>query len=207
MKRAASVLFVFLFTASCMLLAAPPRKKTPVKMEIPKDVPAEFKGRESQWLYSALSEEYLVERMTAIADDFKKGRNGKMLTVPECKLCSMEVERFGKYYFFESDSGVQIAWQKSCLKYTQALTKAQEKIRYLVISGQTGSEEYRQWYEYYKKTAGDFARLAAKPAKSVNRQKIASLNRIKKVVLEREKAKEEARKNAGPKLDDRPKKK
>lgn len=173
---------------AAMGFAAPKKSK---KSAIPADVPVQFSSQESIWLKDALSEEMLLSRLKVIAADFSKGKNGRMLTVPECRSRTRELHRYAKYYFMESDSGLSRSWLLAMIKYTQALTKAQEKINFLVMNNRTDSDEYRQWYGYYNKTVNDMKKWIAKPVKVTDRRKLAELAKIKKAVIARELAAEQ----------------
>ena len=197
--RLRMILLLAAFAATSM--SAAPKKP---KVEIPADVPKQFVGRDAVWLRSGLSEEYLVDRLKNIANDFVRGKSGRMLTVPECQSRTSELRKIAAYYFFETDCGISRKWMLKNVEFTEALTKAQSKLHFLILNKQTATDEYRQWYEYYRKTAGDFARRVAKPVKVkiADKKSLALQLKIKKAVLERELAAEQAKKESAVKLDD-----
>ena len=195
-----TILICFLIlTCAAGLCAAPNGKGN--KKAIPADVPKQFSSLETVWLKSKLSEEFILTRSKAIASEFSGGKNGKMLTVPECRSRTRELQRFAKYYFMEVDSGLSKTWVQRMIKYTEALTKAQEKIQYFIMNKQTDKPEYRQWYDYYQKTAKQYRGVAMKPIRVVDRKKLGELGKIKKAVVERLLAEEQAKLEKAPKLD------
>ena len=195
-----SLIFFLILGCAVGLSAAPEKSK---KAIIPADVPKQFSSQESIWLKGALTEEVLIRRLKAIAADFSRGKNGRMLTVPECRNRTRELQRYAKYYFLEVDSGISRAWILHLVKYTEALTKAQEKIHFFVMNKRTNSPEYRQWYDYYNKIATDMRKRIAKPVKVTDRKRLANLAKIKKAVIARELAKDQADKEKAPKLDEK----
>ncbi len=197
-----TILICFLIlTCAAGLCAAPGGKGN--KKAIPADVPKQFSSLETVWLKSKLSEEFLLARAKAIASEFARGKNGKMLTVPECRSRTRELQRFAKYYFMEVDSGLSKTWVQRMIKYTEALTQAQEKIQYFIMNNQTGTDEYRQWYDYYTKNSKQYWNIAQKPIRILDRKKLAELGRIKKAVIERELASEQTKLEKAPKLDEK----
>ena len=196
------LLTCILIVAGAVLLQAAPgngRGKT----VIPPNVPAKFNSWEMVWLKGALSEEFVLNRLKEIATDFARGKDGRMLTVPECRSRTREIRRLAQYYFLEVDSGISRAWILHLVKYSEALTKAQEKIHFFVMNKRTNSPEYRQWYDYYNKIAADMRKRIAKPVKVTDRKRLANLAKIKKAVVERELARELAKKDKAPKLDEK----
>ena len=179
--------------------AVPPKKN---KVDIPANVPKQFVGREAAWLKNGLPEEYLISRLKNIAKDFSQGKSGRMLTVAECQARSAELKRIAAYYFFEADTEISRAWMQGTVKFADALTGAQDRLLFLIANKQTASDEYRQWYEYYRKTVEDFTKLIAKPIRIKDKKRLARMLKIKKAVLERELAAEQAKRDSAPKLDD-----
>lgn len=177
-------------------LGAAPAQKT----VIPADVPKNFSAREKAWIKSALSDEFLLERTGAIAKEFLQNKN---LQIPRLKLAIQELKAYEKYYFLEYDAKISRRWIKQNIAFAEALLKTKAKINFLVMNKQTGSDEYRRWYEYYTKTARQYRTIAGKPVRVVDRRKIAELGKIKKAVVERLLAAEKASRENAPKLDEK----
>ena len=188
------------FVCAAVLCAAPGGKN---KKTIPADVPKQFSSLESVWLKSKLSDEFLLTRMKAIAVEFSKGKDGRMLTAPECRSRTRELQRYARYYFMESDSGLSRAWLQRAIKCTEGMTRAQEKLQFFIMNKQTGSDEYRRWYEYYTKTARLYWNICQKPVKITDRRKLSEMARVKKLVLARELARDQVKNNKKPVLDDK----
>ena len=158
-------------------LGAAPVKKT----VIPEDVPKNFSAREKAWLKSALSEEFLLERTSAIAREFLQSRD---LQIPRLKLAIQELKAYEKYYFLEYDSKISRRWIRQNIAFAEALLKARAKMNFLVMNKQTDKPEYRQLYDYYVQTARQYRGIAAKPVRVVDRKRIVELGKIKKAVVE-----------------------
>ena len=186
------------FVCAAGLCAAPGGKN---KKTIPADVPKQFSSLESVWLKSKLSDEFLLTRMKAIAVEFSKGKDGRMLTAPECRSRTRELQRYARYYFMESDSGLSRAWLQRAIKCTEGMTRVQEKLQFFIMNKQTGSDEYRQWYDHYTKNARLYWNICQKPVKITDRRKLAEMAKIKKLVVERLLAEEQAKLEKAPKLD------
>ncbi len=187
-----------------LTLAAAPRGKKKAAVEIPPDVPKTFSGMELQWVKSALSDEYLKLQISAISKDFLQGKN---VTVPKLRFDILDLKRFDKYYFLESDSGLSRRWVKQNIAYAEALLKAKIQLGFLAANKQTASQEYRQWYDYYNKTAKEYWAVSRRPVKCTNVKRMNNLADIKKAVLERLNAQEAAAKAKQPKFVEEKKKK
>lgn len=179
--------------AVCPLWAAPAQKTV-----IPADVPKNFSAREKAWLKSALSDEFLLERTGAIAKDFLQNKD---LQIPRLKLAIQELKAYDKYYFLEYDSKISRRWVRQNIAFAEALLKAKAKMNFLIMNKQTDKPEYRQWYDYYQKTAKQYRGVAMKPIRVVDRKKLGELGKIKKAVVERLLAEEQAKLEKAPKLD------
>ena len=156
--------------------AAPVRKTV-----IPEDVPKNFSAREKAWLKSALSEEFLLERTSAIAREFLQSKD---LQIPRLKLAIQELKAYEKYYFLEYDSKISRRWIRQNIAFAEVLLKARAKMNFLVMNKQTDKPEYRQLYDYYVQTARQYRGIAAKPVRVVDRKRIVELGKIKKAVVE-----------------------
>lgn len=177
-------------TLCLALLTVLPLGAAPVKKTvIPEDVPKNFSAREKAWLKSALSDEFLLERTSAIAREFLQSRD---LQIPRLKLAIQELKAYEKYYFLEYDSKISRRWIRQNIAFAEALLKARAKMNFLVMNKQTDKPEYRQLYDYYVQTARQYRGIAAKPVRVVDRKRIVELGKIKKAVVEQLLAAEEA---------------
>ena len=162
-------------------LEAAPKSKENI---IPKDVPQPFPAREQAWLRGALSEKMLLERINIIAKEILQNKELH-------KMAIQELKNYEKYYFLEYDSGISRKWIEQNIDFAEALLKTKAMMNRLILDEKTGSDEYRQWYEYYQKTAKQYWAIAQKPVKVTNRKRLSELAKIKKAVLARELAKEQ----------------
>ena len=177
-------------TLCLALLTVLPLGAAPVKKTvIPEDVPKNFSAREKAWLKSALSDEFLLERTSAIAREFLQSKD---LQIPRLKLAIQELKAYEKYYFLEYDSKISRRWIRQNIAFAEALLKARAKMNFLVMNKQTDKPEYRQLYDYYVQTARQYRGIAAKPVRVVDRKRIVELGKIKKAVVEQLLAAEEA---------------
>ena len=169
-------------TLCLALLTVLPLGAAPVKKTvIPEDVPKNFSAREKAWLKSALSDEFLLERTSAIAREFLQSKD---LQIPRLKLAIQELKAYEKYYFLEYDSKISRRWIRQNIAFAEALLKARAKMNFLVMNKQTDKPEYRQLYDYYVQTARQYRGIAAKPVRVVDRKRIVELGKIKKAVVE-----------------------
>ncbi len=183
--------------AGILPLAAAPGKQ---KKAIPEDVPKTFSVKEKTWVKSALSEEFLLSRTSEVAKEFLQQ---KELHIPKLKLAIQELKSYEKYYFLECDSKISRRWVKQNIAFAEALLKAKAKMNFLIMNKQTASPEYRQWYDYYAKTAKQYWNVSQKPVKVTDRKRLADLAKIKKAVVERELAREQANQAKVPKLNEK----
>ena len=190
------LIMVAAFSLPFSLSAAPKGKKG----TIPADVPQTFSAREKAWLKSALSDEFLLERTKAIAREFVQQ---KELHIPRLKLAIQELKTYEKYYFLEHDSKISRRWVVQNIAFAEALLKAKAKMNFLIMRKQTGSDEYRRWYEYYTKTAKQYWTISQRPVKITDRRKLSEMARVKKLVLARELAREQSENDKKPVLDDK----
>lgn len=178
------LMMVAAFSLPISLSAAPKGKKG----TIPEDVPKTFSPREQAWLRGALSEKMLLERINIIAKEILQNKD---LHISKLKLDIQELKNYEKYYFLEHDSGISRRWIKQNIDFAEALLKTKAMMNRLILNKQTGSDEYRQWYEYYGKTARQYKAIVQKPLKATNKRKLAELAKIKKAVIARELAAEQ----------------
>ena len=188
-------LIILLAVLAVLPLEAAPRQKGTIPADVPKD---DFTDLEKGWIKSALSEEFLLERTTVIAKNFLQNKN---LQIPRLKLDIQELKAYEKYYFLEYDSKISRRWVKQNIAFAEALLKAKAKMNFFIVNEQTAKPEYRQWYDYYTKTAKQYWSIAKKPVKVVDRRKLAELGRIKKLVVEQMLAAEQTKSEKAPKLD------
>ena len=193
--------YLWIVPALCSLavFAAPPKKP---KVEIPADVPKKFVGQELTWVKSQLSPEYLQERVAAIGEKFLKDMK---CPLPELRFAVVELKGFDQYYFLEADSGYSRRWIKSNIAYAEALLKARSQMNYLILNKQTQGEEYRKWYDYYTSTAKGYWAVSRKPIKVADRKRLSAQLKIKKAVVERIRAEEEAAQTNKPLLQEKKK--
>lgn len=178
-------------------LAAAPKEK---KFVIPADVPKSFNSQEMVWVKSALSQEKLQEDIAAVAKEFLQS---KELHIGKLQLKIQKLKALEKYYFLEFDTKISRRWVVQNVAFAKALLNARSKMNNLAARKKTGSDEYRRWYEYYTKTARQYWTVSRRPIKITDRRYLGRLARIKKAVLERELAKEQAQDAKKPVLDEK----
>lgn len=182
--------------AALPLLAAPPRQKT----AIPADVPQNFTPQEKVWVKNGLSDELLQQQVSAVAKAFLQQKD---LHISKLKLEIQKLKALEKYYFLEFDTKISRRWLKQNIAFAEALLKARAKMNFLIVNKQTGSDEYRRWYDYYSKTSKQYWTVSRRPIKITDRRYLGRMNRIKKAVVERELAKEQAQDAKKPVLDEK----
>lgn len=179
------ILSVVLFGS--MVVAAPPKQ---------------FSEEETRWLKAGLRAEEVEAIVLNAAQSFAEGVNGRPLSTARGNFYIAKLKRYGRYYFFEHDTKLSTRWLASVVKYMDALVNARNTLNNLEGAGKKDSAEYKQWDDYYKKTATALMNGAKKPVKvgRNDEERLKQLGNEKKGLLKKIKELEKDatdRKNAG----------
>ncbi len=160
----------------------------------PADILSKFSGEEKRWVLQSLTAKEVSNMLSECAMRIEK----RDLSTSWFRIYAGRVNRFKKYEFFESDTGISKKWLDSCNAFLAALKNARSKVTVMEANKQTKTKEYKQWDKYYKDTASQFAALVKNPIPA-NQVTVNTLAQKKKALLDAYRQQQKAKAKAGKK--------
>jgi hypothetical protein len=146
--------------------------------------PKTFTQEESAWLKDGLAANEVNAYLERYAKEFAEGREKAPISPTTGRLYLGRLQRYAKYYFFEYDTRIDLAWFRNVEKYMKALVDARSKLQDLEAAGKKATPEYQQLAAYYVKTAAALVQGVKNPTKMTDPRKLKILAAEKKAILD-----------------------